>query len=120
MLDMQPKGCIKYQPMNDPVFKALADATRRQLLDRLFTQDGQALGDLCEEMENSRQAITKHLGVLENAGLVVVSWQGRKKHHYLNPVPVQVIAERWIHKFQNRQLATIIALKGALEQEHNL
>ena len=103
--------------MHDTVFKALADGTRRQMLDRLFELDGQTLTELCRGMTSSRQAVTKHLGILEEAGLVAVIWQGREKRHFLNPVPVQTIAERWIHKFQTRQIATITALKRALEDE---
>lgn len=103
--------------MNDDlVFKALADTTRRTLLDRLFERDGQTLTRLCRGMSASRQAVSKHLGILENAGLVTVVWEGREKRHFLNPVPVQSIAERWIHKFQQRQIRTITALKRALEE----
>ena len=105
--------------MNDDlVFKALADTTRRTLLDRLFGQDGQTLTHLCQGMPGSRQAVSKHLGILEKAGLVAIVWQGREKRHFLNPVPVQSIAERWIHKFQQRQIRTITALKQALEEDH--
>jgi DNA-binding transcriptional ArsR family regulator len=105
--------------MNDDlVFKALADTTRRNLLDRLFERDGQTLTRLCQGMAASRQAVSKHLGILENAGLVAVVWEGREKRHFLNPVPVQSIAERWIHKFQQRQIRTITALKRALEKDN--
>jgi len=101
----------------DAVFKALADTTRRDLLDRLFATSGQTLGELCEGMDSSRQAVTKHLQVLEAAGLVSVVWRGRQKHHYLNPVPIQAIAERWIDKFATRRLEALAALKEALEEE---
>lgn len=103
--------------MDDWVFKALADASRRHLLDRLYEDDGQTLTGLCEGMKASRQAVTKHLLVLEKAGLITVQWAGREKRHFLNPLPVQGIAERWIHKFQSRQLETLNALKRALEED---
>ncbi len=103
--------------MDGAVFKALANGTRRRMLDRLFEKDGQTLTELCQGMASSRQAVTKHLGILEQAGLVAVVWQGREKRHFLNPVPVQIIAERWIRKFQTRQLETITALKRSLEEE---
>ena len=103
--------------MDGAVFKALANGTRRRMLDRLFEKDGQTLTELCQGMTSSRQAVTKHLGILEQAGLVAVVWQGREKRHFLNPVPVQIIAERWIRKFQTRQLETITALKRSLEEE---
>ena len=103
--------------MDDAVFKALANGTRRRMLDRLFEKDGQTLTELCQGMTGSRQAVTKHLGILEQAGLVAVVWQGREKRHFLNPVPVQIIAERWIRKFQTRQLEAITALKRSLEEE---
>jgi len=102
---------------DEAVFKALADSSRRRLLDRLFESDGLTLSELCRDQAISRQAVTKHLGILEQAGLVIVLWRGREKFHFLNPVPVQGIAERWIHKFQARQLAAVTALKRALEEE---
>ena len=80
----------------DAVFKALAYATRRQLLDRLFARNGQTLGALCKEMEMTRQAVTKHLALLEAANLVATQKRGREKLHYLNPVPINEIAERWV------------------------
>jgi DNA-binding transcriptional ArsR family regulator len=97
----------------DKVFKALADAARRRLLDRLHEENGQTLGRLCERM--SRQAVTKHLAVLEDANLVVVVWQGREKLHYLNPVPIHEIADRWINKFERGKLRAIADLKRRLE-----
>ena len=97
------------------VFKALAHPLRRQLLDRLFEQDGQTLGNLCATLDCSRQAVSKHLAILEGAGLVVTRWQGREKHHYLNPVPIQEVSERWIAKYAKRRVAAITALKRALE-----
>ena len=88
----------------DKVFKALADPGRRLLLDRLHAENGQTLGQLCERMDMTRQAVTKHLKVLEEASLVVPIWRGREKLHYLNPVPIHEIAERWIGKFERGRL----------------
>jgi len=99
----------------DAVFAALADPTRRRLLDRLHQASGQTLSELCEGLAMSRQAVTKHLAILEAANLVATRRQGREKLHYLNPVPIQEIGERWIAKFQERQLAALSALKAALE-----
>jgi DNA-binding transcriptional ArsR family regulator len=101
----------------DDVFKALADPTRRLLLDRLFGKGGQTLGGLCEAMEMTRQAVTKHLKVLEDANLIAVVWQGREKLHYLNPVPIHDIAERWIGKFEKDRLRVLADLKAKLEGE---
>ena len=102
--------------MNE-VFAALADPTRRQLLDRLFQKTGQTLGELCAELAMSRQAVTKHLKVLEEANLVAVLWSGREKLHYLNPVPIHEIAERWIGKFERGRLRLLADLKEKLEGE---
>ena len=101
----------------DKVFKALAEPARRLLLDRLHKENGQTLGRLCERMEMTRQAVTKHLAVLEEAELVVVVWQGREKLHYLNPMPIQTIADRWINKFERGKLRAIADLKKRLEME---
>jgi DNA-binding transcriptional ArsR family regulator len=101
----------------DIVFKALADATRRQLLDRLRTENGQTLGELCAHLDMTRQAVTKHLAVLEEANLVVVFRRGREKLHYLNPVPIHEIAERWIGKFEQGRLRVLAELKKQLEGE---
>ena len=100
----------------DKVFKALADPTRRMLLDRLFAENGQTLGQLCERLAMSRQAVTKHLRVLEDANLVAVAWRGREKLHYLNPVPINAIAERWIGKFERTRLRALSELKDRLEE----
>jgi DNA-binding transcriptional ArsR family regulator len=101
---------------DDPVFKALADPTRRLLLDRLFERDGMTLGELESEVPDlTRFGVMKHLRVLEEAGLVVTLKQGRHKHHYLNPVPIQSIYERWIDKFRGRQAAALLDLKHHLE-----
>jgi DNA-binding transcriptional ArsR family regulator len=88
----------------DRVFKALADPSRRHLLDVLHADNGQTLGSLCEHLDMSRQAVTQHLRVLESANLVTTIWQGREKLHYLNPVPLHEIAERWIAKFERSRL----------------
>jgi DNA-binding transcriptional ArsR family regulator len=101
----------------DKVFKALADPGRRLLLDRLFEDNGQTLGQLCERMEMTRQAVTKHLKLLEEAALVVTLWRGREKLHYLNPVPIHEIAERWIGKFERGRLRVLSELKKKLEGE---
>jgi DNA-binding transcriptional ArsR family regulator len=101
----------------DKVFRALADPGRRVLLDRLRAHNGQTLGQLCEHLDMSRQAVTKHLAVLEQANLVVVIWRGREKLHYLNPVPIHEIAERWIGKFERGRLELLAELKRQLEGE---
>ena len=100
----------------DRVFKALADPTRRKLLDRLFAETGQTLGQLCERLAMSRQAVTKHLRLLEEANLVAVVWRGREKLHYLNPVPINAITERWIGKFERPRLQALSDLKNRLEE----
>lgn len=101
----------------DAVFKALADESRRQLLDRLHKKNGQTLGELCEGIEMSRQAVTKHLAILEEANLVATQKRGREKLHFINPVPINDIAERWIGKFEQNRLAALSALKQKLEEE---
>jgi DNA-binding transcriptional ArsR family regulator len=101
----------------DKVFKALADPTRRELLDRLRAEGGQTLGQLCDRLAMSRQAVAKHLVILEDANLVACIWQGREKLHYLNPLPIHEIAERWIRKFEREQLSALAELKRALEEE---
>lgn len=99
----------------DDVFKALADPTRRQLLDRLYQQEGQTLSQLCKDLEVSRQAVTKHLLQLEQANLVVILWRGREKLHYLNPVPIHNMTSRWISKFERGRLDGLQSLKTDLE-----
>ena len=101
----------------DKVFKALADGGRRLLLDRLHAENGQTLGQLCAHLDMTRQAVTKHLSVLEEASLVVVVWRGREKLHYLNPVPIHEVAERWIGKFERGRLRLLADLKEQLEGE---
>jgi DNA-binding transcriptional ArsR family regulator len=101
----------------DEVFKALADATRRELLDRLRADNGQTLSELCERLDMSRQAVTKHLAILEGANLVITVRKGREKEHYLNPVPINDIAERWISKYERGRLRAPSDLKRNLERE---
>ncbi len=101
--------------MNE-IFKALADPGRRKLLDQLHGNNGQTLSELCQHLDMSRQAVTKHLGVLEGANLVVVLWHGREKLHYLNPVPLHQITERWIDKYQHRILLALSELERGLEK----
>lgn len=103
----------------DKVFKALADTSRRQLLDRLYRENGQSLGQLCANLDMTRQAVTKHLAILEQANLVVVVRRGREKLHYLNPVPIHEIADRWIGKFEQGRLRVLAELKKQLEGEAN-
>ena len=99
----------------DEVFKALADASRRSLLDRLYVRNGQTLNELCEGLDMTRQAVTKHLVILEEANLVTTYKHGRKKLHYLNPVPIHDIAERWIGKFERHRVRALSELKKGLE-----
>jgi DNA-binding transcriptional ArsR family regulator len=101
----------------DAVFKALADPVRRELLDSLRERAGQTLGELCQGREMTRQAVTKHLAVLEGANLVASEKRGREKLHYLNPVPIQEIADRWIGKYERGRLAALAELKRRLEGE---
>src|SRR6476620_9304705 len=114
LLDRQPNGCILESSM-DAVFKALADASRRQLLDRLHAENGQTLGELCTGLDMTRQAVTKHLAILEGANLVVARRRGREKLHYINPVPINEIAERWIGKYERHRLKALGELKRAFE-----
>jgi len=99
----------------DEVFKALADASRRELLDRLRADNGRTLNQLCACLAMTRQAVSKHLGILEEANLVATVKQGREKLHYLNPVPIHDIAERWIGKFERHRLQALSELKKGLE-----
>src|SRR3954470_4143745 len=99
----------------DEVFKALADASRRKLLDRLRAENGQTLGELCTRLAMTRQAVSKHLAILEAANLVATVWRGREKLHYLNPVPIHEIADRWIGKFERSRLQALSELKKGLE-----
>jgi len=99
----------------DEVFKALADASRRELLDRLRADNGQTLSELCARLAMTRQAVSKHLAILEDANLVAVVWRGREKLHYPNPVPIHDIADRWIGKFERSRLQALSELKKGLE-----
>jgi len=101
----------------DAVFKALGDASRRRLLDSLHARNGQTLNELCGQLDMTRQAVTKHLAILEAANLVAVRRRGREKLHYLNPVPINEIADRWIGKYERPRLQALAALKKALEGE---
>ena len=100
----------------DAVFKALADASRRELLDRLYADNGQTLNELCARLAMTRQAVSKHLAILEEANLVATVRRGREKLHYLNPVPIHEIGERWIRKFERGKLAALSELKRQLEK----
>ena len=100
----------------DAAFKALSDPSRRKLLDELRKENGQTLSELCEHLEMTRQAVTKHLVLLEKANLIAVVWRGREKLHYLNPMPLHEIYERWIGKYERHRLQALSDLKKGLEQ----
>ena len=101
----------------DKVFKALADPTRRRVLDLLSSDNGQTLGQLCEQLDMARQSATQHLGILEAANLVTVVWRGREKLHFINPVPLHDVYERWVRKFERQRLGLLHDLKRELEGE---
>jgi len=101
---------------DDRVFKALADPTRRHLLDRLFERDGRTLGELEADLEMTRFGLMKHLRVLEDAGLVTTRRSGREKHHFLNPVPIRLIHDRWIDKYTEHRVSAMAELKTRLEE----
>ncbi len=101
---------------DDLVFRALSDPTRRHLLDRLFERDGRTLTELESELEMTRFGVMKHLRLLEEAGLVVTRREGRQKLHYLNPVPIRLIHDRWIDKYRERQVSALANLKSELEE----
>src|SRR5438552_18404085 len=100
------------------VFRALADESRRELLDRLFERNGQTLGELCEGLRMSRQAVSKHLAILEAANLVSTRKIGRKKLHFLNPVPIHEIAGRWVAKFERAHLDALADLKQRVDEDN--
>ncbi len=102
----------------DRLFKALADPGRRRLLDALRDRNGQTLSDMCTHLDMSRQAVSQHLGVLEEATLIAVVWHGREKLHYLNPVPLFEVSERWIKSFERARLGALRDLKLKLEERH--
>src|SRR6185437_14005472 len=104
-------------PGGDAVFKALADPTRRALLDRLRERNGQTLGELCEPLDMARQSATQHLGLLEAANLITTIRRGREKLHYLNPVPLWDIAERWIETFERPRLRALSAIRQRAEED---
>lgn len=104
---------------DDLVFKALADPSRRFLLDLLFARDGRTLTELESELEMTRFGVAKHLRLLEEAGLVVTRRSGREKLHFLNPVPIRLIHDRWIDKYTERHAAALVDLKNALEEEES-
>lgn len=104
---------------DDAVFRALADASRRRLLDRLHAKNGQTLGELCRGLDMTRQAVSKHLSILEEADLVSSQREGREKLHYINTVPINAIAERWIGKFERPRLGALSKLKRKLEGENH-
>ena len=112
-VDMQPISCII--ATMDAIFKALADPSRRKLLDELRQKNGQTLSELCEHLDMTRQAVTKHLVLLEKANLIAVVWRGREKLHYLNPMPLHEIYERWIGKYERHRLQALSDLKKGLE-----
>jgi DNA-binding transcriptional ArsR family regulator len=99
----------------DKVFKALGDPTRRLLLDALCARNGQTLGELCEQLDMARQSVTQHLGLLEAANLVTTVWRGREKLHFINPVPLHEVYERWVRKFERQRLSLLHDLKRELE-----
>ena len=99
------------------VFKALADSTRRFLLDQLFARDGLTLTELESQVDMTRFGVMKHLRILEEAGLVITQWSGREKLHFLNPVPIRLIHDRWIGKYRERRVSALAALKTELEEK---
>lgn len=103
----------------DAVFKALADPSRRGLLDNLYANNGQTLTELCQGLAMTRQAVTQHIAILENANLITVVWRGREKLHYFNPVPIHELYARWIRKFERQRLEALHQLKTQLEGEND-
>ncbi len=101
------------------MFKALGDPSRRKLLDQLHAHNGQTLSELCAHLDMTRQAVTKHLALLEAANLVVTVWHGREKLHYLNPVPLQEIYDRWINKYEHHRMRALSELKKGVERNRN-
>ena len=113
--DLTVTYCGEVPDDDDLVFRALADPTRRLLLDRLFERDGRTLTELESELEMTRFGVMKHLRVLEDARLVTTRKVGRNKHHYLNPVPIRLIHDRWIDKYTERHVSALVELKNELE-----
>ena len=114
---MEPNSSL-FAMDEDAVFRALADPSRRKLLDRLRQRGGQTLGELCEGLEMTRQAVAKHLAILKQANLVSWEREGREKLHFINVVPINEIAERWISKFEHPRLNALSKLKRSLEDKH--
>lgn len=120
---MQVSACLLYSYTRerrmdaDKVFKALGDATRRKLLDLLAEKNGQTLRQLCENLDMTRQSATQHLGILEDANLVSTVRRGREKLHFINPVPLHEVYERWVRKFEHQRLSLLHDLKQELEEE---
>jgi DNA-binding transcriptional ArsR family regulator len=104
----------------DKIFRALASRHRRSVLDALYERPGQSLGELCEHRRMTRQAVSRHLGVLEGAGLVVARWEGRQKLHYLNPVPLRRLHDRWLRKFDAGTADILLGMKQSLERRPRL
>jgi DNA-binding transcriptional ArsR family regulator/uncharacterized protein YndB with AHSA1/START domain len=116
-MNMQPTGCMFADADMDAIFKALADPSRRELLDRLNERNGQTLRELCAGLDMARQSVSKHLGVLEAAELVTTTRRGRDKLHYLNTAPIDAIRERWISRYNRERVRALADLKTALEDE---
>jgi len=121
-VDMQVFDCIMDSMVTgstdiDKVFKALGDPTRVKVLDLLHERNGQTLGELCEHLAMSRQSATQHIGVLEAANLVTPFWRGREKLHFINPMPLHEVYERWVRKFERQRLSLLHDLKKQLEGE---
>ena len=114
---MKRNQTVPFDDDGDLVFRALADKSRRELLDRLRRRSGQSLNELCQGLVMTRPAVAKHLRIVEEANLVTVQWKGREKLHYLNPVPIHEIADRWIGKYQRAPLDALAALKSRLEED---
>ena len=115
-IDMQPFRCI-YACMKPEVYTALANENRRKLLDCLFEKNGQSLSELCDGIDMSRQAVTKHLKTCEAANLVSVKWHGREKLHFLNPIPLAEIVHRWVGRFEDARLEMLVELKHESESK---
>ncbi|TGM87742.1 ArsR/SmtB family transcription factor [Leptospira bouyouniensis] len=103
----------------DLVFKAMADPNRRKVLDLLFSKNGQTLSQLCEELDMQRQSATQHIDILINANLISVVWKGREKLHFINPVPIYEVYERWVRKFEENRLSFLHDLKTQLEGDNH-
>ena len=120
---MQAITCILSRQMviamkgEDKVFKALADPSRRKVLDLLCVKNGQTLGALCEHLDMKRQSATQHIDILVDANLITTVWKGREKLHFINPVPIHEVYERWVRKFERQRLSLLHDLKTQLEGE---